>query len=59
MSEFRGYEKRSLAFLKDNKIKVGDFIKIKSDLTYDGILMPRYEYDKGWGFYKNQIRFDL
>ncbi len=44
MSEFRGYEKRSLAFLKDNKIKVGDFIKIKSDLTYDGILMPRYEY---------------
>ncbi len=32
MSEFRGYEKKSLAFLKDNKIKVGDSVKIKSDL---------------------------
>jgi len=43
MSEFRGYEKKSLAFLKDNKIKVGDSVKIKSDLTYSGMLMPRYE----------------
>ncbi len=44
MSEFRGYEKKSLTFLKDNKIKVGDSIKIKADLTYAGMLMPRYEY---------------
>ena len=43
MSEYRGYEKNSLAFLKDNKLKVGDSIKITSDLTYSGILMPRYE----------------
>ena len=43
MSEYRGYEKKSLAFLKENKIKVGDSVKITSDLTYIGILMPRYE----------------
>ena len=43
MSEFRGYEKKSLAFLKDNKISVGDSVKIKADLTYSGIVMPRYE----------------
>jgi len=43
MSEFRGYEKKSLAFLKDNKLEVGDSVKITADLTYTGILMPRYE----------------
>ncbi len=43
MSEFRGYENKSLAFLKDNKISVGDSVKIKADLTYSGIVMPRYE----------------
>ncbi len=43
MSEYRGYEKNSLAFLKVNKLNVGDFVKITSDLTYSGILMPRYE----------------
>ena len=43
MSEYRGYEKNSLAFLKDNRLKVGDSVKITSDLTYSGILMPRYE----------------
>ncbi|HET6517035.1 MAG TPA: Glu-tRNA(Gln) amidotransferase subunit GatD [Nitrosopumilaceae archaeon] len=43
MSEYRGYEKKSLAFLKDNKVKVGDSVKILADLTYFGILMPRYE----------------
>jgi len=43
MSEFRGYKKKSLAFLKDNKISVGDSVKIKADLTYSGIVMPRYE----------------
>jgi len=43
MSEFRGYSGKSLSLLKENNAKVGDSIKIKSDLTYSGILMPRYE----------------
>ena len=43
MSEFRGYKGKSLEFLKSHDVKVGDSIKIKSDLTYDGTLMPRYE----------------
>ena len=45
MSEYRGYEKKSLSFLKDNNIRVGDSVKIIADLTYSGILMPRYEYN--------------
>ncbi len=43
MSEYRGYKAKSLEFLQKNNIKVGDTIKIFSDLTYEGILMPRYE----------------
>jgi len=43
MSEHRGYKTKSLEFLQKNNIKVGDTIKIFSDLTYEGILMPRYE----------------
>jgi len=43
MSEYRGYNGKSLEFLKSHNIMVGDSIKITSDLTYDGILMPRYE----------------
>ena len=43
MSEFRGYDGKSLDFLKSHDVKVGDTVKITSDLTYDGILMPRYE----------------
>ena len=43
MSEFRGYSGKSLSLLKENNAKVGDSIKIMSDLTYSGILMPRYE----------------
>jgi len=44
MSEYRGYEKKSLAFLQENKVKISDTIKVTSDLTYTGILMPRYEH---------------
>lgn len=44
MSEFRGYTGKSLEFLKTNKIHVGDSIKILADLTYLGIVMPRYEH---------------
>jgi len=43
MSELRGYSGKSLSLLKENDARVGDSIKIISDLTYSGILMPRYE----------------
>lgn len=44
MSEYRGYEGNSLEFLKTNNISVGDSVKILSDITYSGIIMPRYEH---------------
>lgn len=44
MSEFRGYTGKSLEFLKNNRITVGDNVKILADLTYVGIIMPRYEH---------------
>ena len=43
MSEFKGYSGKSLSLLKENNAKVGNSIKITSDLTYSGIFMPRYE----------------
>ena len=44
MSEYRGYEGNSLKFLKANRIAVGDYVKIVADITYSGIIMPRYEH---------------
>ena len=44
MSEFSGYVGKALEFLKNNGIKVGDSVKILSDITYAGIIMPRYEH---------------
>ncbi|KER06096.1 Glutamyl-tRNA amidotransferase subunit D protein [Marine Group I thaumarchaeote SCGC AAA799-E16] len=44
MSEYRGYEGDSLEFLKKNQVIVGDSVKILSDITYSGIIMPRYEH---------------
>ena len=44
MSEFRGYQGNSLEFLKTNKISVGDSVNILADITYSGIIMPRYEH---------------
>ena len=44
MSEYRGYERDSLEFLKINQISVGDSVKILADITYSGIIMPRYEH---------------
>ena len=44
MSEFRGYTKRSLELIKQKQLKVGDSVKIEADLTYEGIIMPRYEH---------------
>ena len=45
MSEYTGYNGSSLEFLKTNKILVGDSVKILSDITYSGIIMPRYEHN--------------
>ena len=44
MSEYRGYEGKSLEFLKSNNIIVGDSVKVLTDITYSGIIMPRYEH---------------
>jgi glutamyl-tRNA(Gln) amidotransferase subunit D len=43
MSELKGYKGQIRDFLISNKIDVGDLVKITSELTYSGILMPRYE----------------
>ena len=43
MSEDKGYSGNALDCLKKNNVKVGDSVKITADLTYSGILMPRYE----------------
>ena len=45
MSEYTGYNGNSLQFLKTNKIIVGDYVKILADITYSGIVMPRYEHN--------------
>jgi len=44
MSEYTGYYGKSLEFLKTNQISVGDSVKISADITYLGIIMPRYEH---------------
>ena len=44
MSEYRGYNGKALEFLKKNKIKVGDIIKITTDSDQTGTIMPRYEH---------------
>ena len=44
MSEYTGYEGDSLEFLKANKISIGSTVKILADITYLGIIMPRYEH---------------
>ena len=44
MSEYTGYNGNSLEFLKTNKILVGDSVKVFADITYSGIVMPRYEH---------------
>ena len=43
MSDTKGYSGKALDCLKKNNVKAGDSIKITADLTYSGILMPRYE----------------
>ena len=44
MPEYTGYEGNSLKFLKTNQLAVGDSVKILAEITYSGIIMPRYEH---------------
>src|SRR5574338_56218 len=44
MSEYRGYNGKALEFLRQNKLKVGDTIKITTDIEQTATLMPRYEH---------------
>ncbi|MBM2852476.1 MAG: glutamyl-tRNA amidotransferase [Candidatus Nitrosotenuis sp.] len=44
MSDYRGYEGKSLEFLKQNKIKVGDTVKITTNSDNVATIMPRYEH---------------
>jgi glutamyl-tRNA(Gln) amidotransferase subunit D len=43
MSELKGYKGKIRDLLISNQIEVGDLVKITSELTFSGILMPRYE----------------
>ncbi len=43
MADLKGYRGKSLELLNKNNIEIGDLIKIIVDLSYTGILMPRYE----------------
>ncbi|RNJ76269.1 MAG: Glu-tRNA(Gln) amidotransferase GatDE subunit D [Nitrosopumilus sp. D6] len=44
MPEYTGYKGETLEFLKKSQIGVGDSVRIISDITYLGIVMPRYEH---------------
>src|SRR5438309_169739 len=44
MSSHSGYKGKSLAFLEKNNLQVGNMVRVETDSTYSGILMPRYEY---------------
>lgn len=44
MPEYTGYTGKSLEFLKKNDVAVGSTVKILTDLTFSGIIMPRYEH---------------
>ena len=46
MSELKGYKGKSFEYLQQKDVNVGDSIKVISDLSYAGILMPRYETSK-------------
>lgn len=44
MSQYKGYDGNSLEFLKKNQVGVGDSVKVTTDITYLGVIMPRYEH---------------
>ena len=39
-----GYKGKSLVFLQKNNLQVGDVVKITTNSSYSGMIMPRYEY---------------
>lgn len=41
---YSGYWGKCLEFLKKNQVEVGSLVKVKTDTSYSGILMPRYEH---------------
>ncbi|HJU14349.1 MAG TPA: Glu-tRNA(Gln) amidotransferase subunit GatD [Candidatus Nitrosotalea sp.] len=41
---YSGYWGKCLEFLKKHNIEVGSQVKVKTDSTYSGIIMPRYEH---------------
>ena len=43
MPELKGYKGKIRDFLISNKIEIGYLVNVVSELTYSGILMPRYE----------------
>ena len=45
MSDYRGYNGRALEFLRHNKIKVGDTVKITTNFDNVATIMPRYEHN--------------
>src|SRR5210317_874181 len=44
MPKSTGYKENSLEFLKTKQISVGDSVKVLADISYSGIIMPRYEH---------------
>jgi glutamyl-tRNA(Gln) amidotransferase subunit D len=44
MSEYRGYFGKSLEFLKQFNVIVGDDVDINAEINYQGTIMPRYEH---------------
>ncbi len=44
MPRYTGYAGRSLEILRSGGVSVGDSVTIHSDMTYRGIVMPRYEH---------------
>ena len=45
MSSHSGYKEKSLAFLEKHNLQIGNMVRVETDSTYSGILMPRYEYN--------------
>lgn len=44
MSNYTGYRGKSLSFLQNNNLQVGDIVRMTIDSDYSGMIMPRYEY---------------
>ena len=44
MSNYTGYRGKSLSFLQNNNLQVGDNVRMTTDIDYSGMVMPRYEF---------------